>query len=801
MNKQESVFTQNKPTQDSPGLVEVFSPFIRKWYLYVIAILVLVFGVKIYLRYSIPIYESKATVLIKQDEKNKSSQGINVIENLEMLQTSSNLMNEIEVMKAHSVLGPLIDSLNLRLTSYLIGDNSGFRKMDLYEESPIEISVAVRPRNQNLNTDKFAFSTKLKILSKSQFSIDESQNTYTFGDKITVIDPDYVVRFKLKPEFQSKWIGKTIELNYVTKEKAIYSVAGKIDIDKKNKEATVLTIVTQGPNRKRNNDILTVLIESYRNDALNDKNRVAANTSAFIKDRMKFLLKELDDVEKSGETFKVKNKIVNFDSDITENLTGKSEADHLSTEAEIELNLVEFLTDYLNKNDDFSVLLPANLGFKDGDINGMTNQYNKLVLDRSKLLQTTNSSNPLIRKTESQLTALKESLEKGLRNLKNSVSVRMNSYKKKYSFYDAELSEMPGFEREYRSILRQQQIKESLYLYLLQKREENEIELAASVSNIKVIQPSHDTGEQISPKSNNLYLIALVIALAIPTGLIYVVQLLNNKVKNIQDLEGFNVIGQIPESEKNISIIAPNDRTYLSEAFRMLRANISFFLQESERKSHLIAISSTLPNEGKTFTSVNLANSLSNIGHKVVIVGLDLRVPKLSEYFTIKDNRGVSNFIVDTSLSVNDIIQKDTENENLFFINAGDIPPNPSELLMRDRFNELIENLRQNFKYVILDTSPIGIIADCLPVVQKADLLIYIVRCNFLDKKLLRIPKDYVNDGLLSNFAVVLNYIDPIEKRYGYGYKYNYHYGSSNGYFSKISKGNFLTRWFFKKKS
>jgi tyrosine-protein kinase Etk/Wzc len=801
MNKQQSLLPQKDIDTQNKPLLDLIDPYIKKWYVYVILILISLFSVAIYLRYSIPTFKSQATILIKQDDKEQGTNGINVLENLEMLQSSSNLMNEIEVMKAHSVLGPLVDSLNLRLTGYLIGDNSGFRKLDLYSDLPIEVIVNPKFQNQELSVDEFSFSTKLKILSANRFSLEENEKIYFFGENISLFDPKFLVRFKLKSRFLNQWIGKTIELKYISKEAAIFSVSGKIVIEKKEKEATVLTISTEGQNIKRNNDILTELIESYKTDALNDKNKVAANTSAFIVERMNFLLEELNDVEKSGEKYKVQNKIIDFDADLAESLTGKNEASRSLDEAEIELKLIDYLADYL-KNNDYSLLLPANLGFKDANINEMTNQYNKLVLDRSKFLQSSNSSNPLVRKTETQLLALKESLDKGLRNLSNSVSLRLKSYNKKFSIYNSELSEMPSFQRGYRAILRQQQIKESLYLYLLQKREENEIELAASVSNIKIIQPAHDSGQQISPNPILLYLIAFLVGLVIPIAIIYISQILDNKVKSLEDLSGFNVIGQIPKSDDIKKIISPDDRTYLSEAFRMLRANINFFLSGSERKSHLIAISSTLPNEGKTFTTVNLAHSLCNIGNKVIIVGLDLRVPKLSDYFVIDNKTGISNFVVDLSMKPEEIIQRYPENENLFFINAGDIPPNPSELLMRDRFNDLLEYLRQHFTYIILDTSPIGLIADCLPVVQKADLLLYVVRCGFLDRKLLHIPRDYMNDGVILNCAVVLNYIDPLEKRYGYAYRYGYHYryGYTNDYFSRKSSQSFWTKWFVRKR-
>lgn len=798
--------TQNKnELAQTKTFFERIFPFIKKWYWYVILVMIVFFAVKLYLRYTIPIYKSQATILISEDESSSNNpQGIDILEDLELVKSSSNLVNEIEVMKAHSVLGPVVDSLNLRQTTYLIGDNSGVRKIDLYKNTPFNILISGNSNSTDSSIASFSFSTFIKIISPSSFSLGEDERTYSFGDKLGVFSSKYNVTFKPKSNFSSNWIGKTIELIYSSKESAIYELAGNLEIVKKNKESTVLSISTQGPNINRSNDILAEVIESYKRDALYDKNIVASNTSAFIKDRMKFLLEELNDVEKSGENYKNENKIVDFQADVTDYISNKGEASRLTTQAEIELSLIEILREHLKKTDDLAVLLPANLGFQDGSINQMTDQYNKLVLERSKFLQSSSNLNPLVQKTEAQLVALKESLEKGLKNLKSSVILRLNSYKKKYSYFNSELSQVPKLEREYRSILRQQQIKETLYLYLLQKREENEIELAASVSNIKTIEPAHDTGQQIHPKPSNYYLIGFALAILLPTGIIYLSQLFDTKVNGPGDIVGLNLIGQIPKSEDERKIILQDDRTYLSEAFRMLRANISFCLNDSEKKSHLIAISSTLPNEGKTFTSVNLAHSLCNIGHEVIILGLDLRVPKLTEYFSMDNKTGISNYVVDSTLTPLDIIQKDSINENLYFINAGDIPPNPSELLMRPRFYDLIEFLKERFTFIILDTSPIGLIADCLPVIQKVDLLLYVVRCNYLDKQLLHVPKDYIEDGVISNCAIVLNYVEPLEKRYGYayryGYRYKYGYGYNNGYFSNGEKKGLWNRLFSRKK-
>jgi len=289
----------------------------------------------------------------------------------------------------------------------------------------------------------------------------------------------------------------------------------------------------------------------------------------------------------------------------------------------------------------------------------------------------------------------------------------------------------------------------------------------------------------------------------VPIGIIYILELLDNKLKSAKDLGDLTLLGQIPKSNKANSIIDDTDRSFLSESFRMLRTNINFSLIE-KTDCKVIALSSTLPGEGKTFISMNLANSLSKTGLRVVIIGLDLRMPKLNDYVKNTYTIGVSNYIVDDSLNPTDVIQSISESNNLFMINAGDIPPNPAELLLKPRFKELMAYLRANFDYIIMDTSPIGLISDCLPVVKnEADLILYVARIGYLQKRLLSIPKAFVEDQVVDNLAIVLNYTDPFDKKYGYGYGYGYSYGSYiNGYFSDKNKFSWLTSIFniFKKK-
>lgn len=772
------------------NITEVIQPYLKSWYFYAISVVLSIVLVYIYVRYTIPIYKNSASILINEDKPSSSTSGITVLEDLELVQSSSNVMNELEIMKAQSVLEPVVDSLGLFTTVYLIGDQSKLRRSELFETNPLQFELL--PIETGVDIDGTSFY--IELINSKQFLVERisgSRKIYNFGELIKIDDKGNQVLVSKSKNYSTEiWLGKKLEVIFSPKEKVISQLRSQLTIEKQSKESSVVTLSYEGPSVIKNNAILSEVIKSYQMDGINDKNIVKTNTSNFVKERIKFLLNELDDVEKIGEDYKNKTGIVDFQTGVSEYLTGKNEAENNLENVSIQLSLVNLLIDYMNTVGEQNVeLLPSNLGFEDVTINSMTDQYNKLILDKKKLQQTTKESNPLIIKIEDQLSSFNESLKKSLKNLKRTYEFKLSAFNKRFNSINSDLAAMPKFEREYRSILRQQQIKESLYLYLLQKREENEIELAATVSNIKIIIPPNSQGTLVTPKKAMLYIIAFIIALLIPSGIIYVQVLLDNKIKSAKDFGDLTVIGQIPRGEKSTNLIEENERSFLSESLRMLRANINFYLNDAS-KSKIIAVSSTLPNEGKTFVSINLANSLSKAGNKVVVVGLDLRVPKLKDYLSFDDNSGVSNFIVNESITPESIIRSFENRENFYLINAGDIPPNPAELLLKPRFKELMNYLKENFDFIILDTSPIGLISDCLPIVKnEADLLLYVARIGYLEKRMIAIPKSYVDDGVIKNLAIVLNYVEPIEKRYGYSYGYTSEYFNekNKSWFPRIS--------------
>jgi capsular exopolysaccharide synthesis family protein len=443
--------------------------------------------------------------------------------------------------------------------------------------------------------------------------------------------------------------------------------------------------------------------------------------------------------------------------------------------------------------------LPANLGFQDEAVVEMTNQFNKLVLDRNRLLRSSGERNPAVQKAEAQLVSMKASISESLKNIKSTLQLSLKTLQAQESLYQSKIAAVPQYEREYRSILRQQQIKETLYIFLLQKREENEIALAAAVGNAKVIDYAYSNGIPVSPKKKIIYLGALLVGLLIPFGIVYLRGILDTKVHGIKDLDKFQLqgIGEIPFNESDEHIVSTKDsNNRISEAFRLLRANINFMLDEN-KKSQIILVTSTIAGEGKTFTSINLAHALSHSGKKTVLVGLDLRAPKLKNYLGIEGDKGVSNYIVNPELTLKDIIISVDKNPFLKYIISGDIPPNPAELLMRNRLNNLILELREEFEYIILDTAPVGIVSDTLNLSQHSDLMLYIVRANKLDKRLLSLPKGLIESKKVLKLAVLINGVKNNNIGYGngYGYGYGYGYGSNNSAYYGEEKNTESSIW------
>jgi len=430
------------------------------------------------------------------------------------------------------------------------------------------------------------------------------------------------------------------------------------------------------------------------------------------------------------------------------------------------------VSNYVNANP--GELIPANLGIGDASVDGNTTKYNQLVLERNRILKGSTEINPVIVNLNGQIKNLEESIKQSLANTQAGLKISLNAIKGQESRFASTISEVPKQERVFRDIQRQQQIMETIYLYLLQKREENAITMAVTQPSAKIIDLAYGSNTPVSPKRNIIYLAALLLGLLIPFGVIYVLALLDNKIHSRRDLESVvnaPILGDVPNTKSGDKIVvSDSDRSSIAESFRLLRTNINFMLTSVKDGGKTIFITSTISGEGKTFVSINLAAVLALTDKKVLLIGADIRKPKIGEYLDLKYEKGMTHFLMDNTLKVTDIIESVTA-VNFDFISSSLIPPNPSELLMNGRFEEVLAYGKQHYDYVIVDTAPVNLVTDTLLLSHLADMFIYVVRANYLDKRLLSIPKMMYEEKRLPNMAMLVNGTD-LERGYGYGYGY-----------------------------
>ena len=768
---------QHEPEEESINLRALFEAYARFWPWFLVGALGCVMGAWVYLRYTVPVYESKAAILIKDDEKGGNLSGMDMFKDLGIMSGSANLENEIEILKSRTLLNQVAKKLQLNYSYQLVGDKSGFIRGELYENAPIT-SVLVE-QDSVVYEQKGVFEVAFHA-DQTFDLIAENGTTYPNNHFGTVVKTRLGKLLINKTESYGKtWDDRSIQLNIDPLDDVVTALQEDLLVESASKEAMVLNVSIKGPNIDKNNAILNTLLKVHKEDAIRDKNEVASNTSAFINDRMKFIAVELSEVESEGQAYKTKYNLVDVTTDAASFLQKEGITDQAITNATIQLSMADFMNNYIKDHQGYTDLLPSNLGFEDASIAAHINQYNELVLNRNKLLQNSSEKNPAVQKMEVQLASLKSSIALSLKNSSAALQLQLKKLKAQENLYQSKIAAIPQFEREYRDIIRQQQIKETLYLYLLQKREENEITLAATVGNTKIVDQAYSDGIPVSPKKQIIYLGAFLVGVLIPMGVVYLRRLLDNKVQSRQDVEKYalNVLAELPEWKNQEELFVLNKaNSGIAEAFRALRSGLSFVLPTDTPGGKVISITSTMGGEGKTFSAFNLAFMFASAGQKVALVGFDLRKPRLRENLDLKQSKGVSNLLVDGQLHWKDYIEPvERKDFRIDVLNSGDIPPNPSELLLLPRLDTIIEELRQTYDLIILDNAPIGLVVDALSADRFADVTLYMIRTGGIDKRHLSRIEQLKKDQQLKNLYVVLNGVR--NNNQGYSYKYGYGYG------------------------
>ena len=782
-------------SEEQINIQEIFFRYLIHWPWFVVSAIVCVALAWGYLRLTTPVYNISATVLIKDEKKGGGANMSSELEKMGLngfVSSSSNIENEIEVLKSRTLAREVVSSLGLFVT-YM--DEDKFPNKELYRTSPVLVSLTPQEADrlpQTMEIDMLlqpagAMDVQVKVGKKEyRKHLEKLPAVFPTDEGTVAFFANNDTLSSLRPESVTTERHITA---YINRPFAVAKgYAGSLSITPTSKATSVVTVSLKNSNTQRGKDYIDKLLEMYNINANNDKNEVAQRTAEFIDERIDIISKELGSTERDLENFKRSAGITDLTSEAQIALTGNAEYEKKRVENQTQINLVMDLKKYL-QGSGYEVL-PANVGLQDAGVAGAIDRYNEMVAERKRLLRTSTESNPAIVNLTTSIRAMRSNIQTTLDATLKGLEITKADLIREASRYSRRISDAPTQERQFVSIARQQEIKSGLYLMLLQKREENAIVLAAIANNAKIIDEAQADSTPISPKRMMIYLAALVFGIGIPVGVIYLIGLTKFKIEGRADVEKLTslpVVGDIPLADEKTGAIAvfENQNNLMSETFRNVRTNLQFMLENGK---NVILVTSTVSGEGKSFISANLAISLSLLGKKVVIVGLDIRKPGLNKVFNLpKKEYGITQFLTNSTVNLMDLVHHSDINKNLYILPGGTVPPNPTELLARDGLEKAVEILRKNFDYVILDTAPVGMVTDTLLIGRVADLSVYVCRADYTRKTEFTLINELAENNKLPNLCIVINGLDLQKKKYGYYYGYGkygkyYGYGKRYGY-------------------
>ncbi|WP_138433358.1 GumC family protein [Winogradskyella algicola] len=762
--------------EDKIDVKQIVRQYLSYWPWFVIAVVVSMLSAYIYLRYAPRIFETYSKIKVLDE-----SEGLELPTSAFVFKRSNiNLENEIEIIGSFLIMEKVVRELNLNTVFY----EEGTIQTKQIESLPLDYAQVILP-----DSISAPMSYKVSITDKGfQITNLDTEKVFNFKGHSTYTQ-NHKLPFNLKLNDQiplTDIVENTYNIVYRTVKEATLSLKTKIVVEAIGDQSDILKLSIKGESKELSEKILNTLMKVFDNDGIKDRQLVSERTIDFIDARFKFLAKELDSIEINRQGFKQDNNIVDIQTDAELGLQQRTKSEEEVFALENQLELSNLLVNSLI-TDSKSDLLPANIGIENVSINALISEYNTAVINRDKLISSGGENNPMVQLAITEVQNLKSNIDRSLKAYSAQVSASLNQLKNKNRRLTGRVSQIPEQERLFKAIDRQQKIKESLYLLLLQKREEAAINLAITEPSIKEVERALSSIKPISPKPTIVYAGALLAGLLIPFGILYLIFMLDTKLHSKDDIievtSKIPVIGEIPDlrKKKNIIFKDPNDRSPLAEAFRILSSNVDFILPIEQDRGRVIYCTSTIKGEGKTYVSLNLSLALSSINKKVLVIGADLRNPQIHSHISEdKQKAGLSNYLHDVDYDWKDaLISGFDKHPNHHIILSGSIPPNPAHLLTNGRFKKLIEEAREEYDYVVVDTAPTILVTDTMLISQFADATIYLTRANYTEKNLLKFSKELSESGKLKNVAYVINSVGASKSQgYGYNYGYNYGYGS-----------------------
>jgi capsular exopolysaccharide synthesis family protein len=784
------------PEEEEIDIKAIVYTALNNWLLFTISIILLLGLAHLYLKRQPAIYESKASVLIKTDQRAPEEMFLLEDMGFNSMMGKENIDNEIGVLKSPDLIARIITSLELN-TVYHREGRFGFYSPELYKNSPLYVRMeGVEPEKIPTRTE-FTFTpsgTGFDLQSQYTLQGEEFNHSTTLDTLPTYLELPigifYIARQNDHTGQPRQFGNEPLKVSVCNAMQIARSYIQQLDIQPSTKTSTLLDITIKTPHRAKGEDFIAALISEYNRDAVQDKNTIAYNTSVFIEERLREISSELGEVEGQVEQFRQEHKVADIEAQVESYITRGETYETRRMEIETKLNLIRFIDEFIKNPDNRNKSIP-NLGIEDPGLVALINEYNTLLLNKERIESSTSAENPSLKQITQQVNNMHQNIAVSLSNEIRAAQIALADLERENTITNKQIGNVPTLERQFTDILRQQEVKSNLYTFLLQKREETNLTQAAVAPKAKIIARPYSGNSPVSPKKPMIYAIFFMLGVALPAAYLFVRNYFRTKIEGVKDLEHLNnatLVGDIMKNDHSATsgenlVVKPDDDSVINEMFRTLRNNLLFMTHE--RDHNIILVTSTIPKEGKTFISANLARSLSLMDKKVLLIGADLRNPQVGSFLGLnKEPRGLSSYLAGHVNDYNEIIQE--AEPNLYVMLSGAIPPNPNELLSNKRTGQMLNTLRREFDYIVIDTAPVGVVSDTFMIARYAHATLYVVRENFSEKDTIHFINNLATDRRLKNIGVVLNQTT-LQKgigaqNYGYKYTYRYKYRYSYGY-------------------
>lgn len=789
--------TQPEETRSMFSFANIYTAVILNWKWFVLSLIICIGLAAVYLRYTTPIYQASAKLLIKDNNQDGGGRSANMLNSatLGMISNSNGFDNELEILTSHSLAQQAVRDLKLYVNYYHVGK---VKDVLMYKTQPINVDVdpshlerlnapidlKIERTGNSYHVTGSYFVPVNDDQADGPFSIDKtfSQLPATIGTRAGIISFNANTVVPMKD-------GDVMKVNIQSPKFAAYKYVGELNVSQTSKTTTIAQLTLSDENPQRAVDYLQQLSICYNRQANEDKNEVAERTEEFINGRLEKINAELGNTEGQLESYKKRNGMIDLKANATSAFSNADQYSQKLSEANTQVALLDEMQNYMDNPNNRFQPLPSNVGLNDDAATSLISNYNQLVQRRNLLLQSASENSPSVMPLTTQIEDMDRAIRRALKQARRNLDIQRNSVASQYGKYQGQVGESPEQERMLTQIGRQQEVKSGLYLMLLQKREENSISLAATADKGKLID-GPALGGKVSPKSSMILLAALIIALGLPAIIIFLLEFFRYKIEGHEDvakLTTLPIIADVAVSTESAKtkgeiVIHENRNNQMEEIFRSMRTNLQFVLENDEK---VVMFTSSTSGEGKTFITSNLAVSFALLGKKVLLVGLDIRKPRLADLFEIDDHQhGITNLLVKNTPTWEDIQQQLVPsgiNNNLTLLMAGPTPPNPSELVSRKSLDDIFAELRKHYDYILVDTAPVGLVTDTIEIGRVCDATVFVCRADFTPKESIVMINSLHNQKKLPKINIVINGIDMSRKKYGYYYGYG-RYGKYGRY-------------------